>query len=286
MTDPYSLPDTPSEPAPAADAPASPTPAEPAPSLHGVVMLAARTHGAEHTSAPKSDDVPPLDTRSGDVLRPYMPGSVELHLSTSTEFTQRGWHKRVEKLGGTWSDVRGHAMKRFVELPLSSSRWDDVVEMVDQLLAAFPYSPKLGTVLLFRGLHVSASRTGAPDQFNVTPSDVATPRVLERFCARYIDALLAPAGQKYIRERERAAWVEARDKREAPLRRLVRALRDTLAAYDAIEGHSAAMRQTDDVGSIRVALTNAEAAFKSAHGRDCPVTHTWASIASETRRGQ
>lgn len=277
-TDPFSLPP---EPAPAEPAPA---PAAPTPALHGVVMLAARTHGTEHTSAPapvkNPTTVVQLDTRSSDVLRPYMPHSVELHLSPSTEFTQRGWHKRVEKLGGTWSDVRGHAMKRFVELPLSSSRWDDVVEMVDQLLAAFPYSPKLGTVIIFRGLHVSASRTGAPDQFNLTPSDV-TPRVLEQLCARYINALLAPAGQKYIRERERAAWVEARDKREAPLRRVVNALREALAAYEAIEP-SARMLRTDDVDSLRVALANAEAAFKSAHGRDCP-TPTWIWQAEVTR---
>lgn len=71
------------------------------------------------------------------------PKAIELHLGTSPEFTR--YSKKVKALGGTYSQCRGNAGYRFVDLPLT----EDGRALVNELIARFG---RLKTTTVIRGI--------------------------------------------------------------------------------------------------------------------------------------
>lgn len=74
-------------------------------------------------------------------LPPAEPTAIELHLSSSTEFSEKGWSRKVKATGGTFNDVRGYAKGRIVTVPNTP----EGRALATALLRAFPvgdYFPK------------------------------------------------------------------------------------------------------------------------------------------------
>lgn len=42
---------------------------------------------------------------------------IEMHIAPTSDFTTKGWAKKVKAVGGTYSQARGYADRRFVTLP-------------------------------------------------------------------------------------------------------------------------------------------------------------------------
>lgn len=65
------------------------------------------------------------------VIHPiYRATHVELHIAADPTFTRK-WGKRVKIVGGSYSDIRGHAYKRYVMLPFNEQTASLVEGIVD-----------------------------------------------------------------------------------------------------------------------------------------------------------
>ncbi len=82
------------------------------------------------------------------------PKAVELHLGTSPEFTR--YSKKVKALGGRYSDCRGNAYKRFVDLPWTP----EGRELANKLIAEFGRGKRTTAIVRgvnsYKGKHVNA----------------------------------------------------------------------------------------------------------------------------------
>lgn len=74
----------------------------------------------------------------------FVPTHVELQIGTDSEFTRRGFGRKVVRAHGRFSPARGNCCYRFVHLPVSEHK------LVDELLREFPAGP-YKTVVVFRG---------------------------------------------------------------------------------------------------------------------------------------
>lgn len=74
----------------------------------------------------------------------FVPTHVEMQLSASSEFTRRGFGRKVVRANGRFSPARGDVSYRFVHLPVCEHK------LIDQLVREFPGGP-WNTVVVFRG---------------------------------------------------------------------------------------------------------------------------------------
>jgi hypothetical protein len=79
-----------------------------------------------------ADQEKPAAAPAAAVIGPA-PDSWELHLSPNTEFTSKGWGKKVKAAGGSFSTARGSVSNRFVHLPNTDAGYS----LADQLIKTF-----------------------------------------------------------------------------------------------------------------------------------------------------
>lgn len=90
------------------------------------------------------------------------PTDIELHIGTSTEFTERAWSRRVRALGGSYTKVLGYSECRIVTVPNTP----EGREMADKLIRRFRYS---GTCVILRGITVSGFATAPNIVYTLKP---------------------------------------------------------------------------------------------------------------------
>jgi len=82
--------------------------------------------------------------------------SWEIHCDASSDFTKKGFGRKVKAVGGHFSKCRGYCDKRFVHIPDTP----EGREVADAVIAAFPHYGK--TTIISRGV-IKAVRNDRPE---------------------------------------------------------------------------------------------------------------------------
>jgi hypothetical protein len=192
----------------------------------------------------------------------FLPTSVEMHLSGSSDFTRKGWGKKVKAAGGRYSECRGDATERYVTVPLIEE------DLIGDLLCLFPSWKK--TTIVFRG--IATWRPNAWVVVHDIPNIAAVadnPREAEfAKVAKALDEVRAAMNGRCRDEIERIFAGEIAREKEAERRPLKR-------AYNALSAAETALREAMDAGDLTSfnGLTRQMATVRSAYSAKFPGEH-------------
>jgi hypothetical protein len=104
----------------------------------------------------------------------FVPTHVELQLSATSEFTRRGFGRKVVRANGRFLPARGDASYRFVHLPVCEQN------LIDELVRKFPGGP-YKTTMVFRGGNAGRLPAWAVVQYVPRGTDRAFEHAVDKF---------------------------------------------------------------------------------------------------------
>lgn len=179
------------------------------------------------------------DAEIDALIRATAPKRLELHCSDGADLPKR-FGARVRALAGGYSDVRGHATTRYVEIPDTVSGRQLASEIVRRYRTKTILWRDANTDVWFKDCFTMSDCSDALD-------------------ARLQSAMISPAVRQRAQQKILADRKAAQRAVEAPARALLASLRNAIACAERWPG-------AVDIDAVRSMLDNAVDAFVAAYG--------------------